>query len=144
MTHSIGQYTLMIQPLQVFANLSMGFITGLASYLSLVHDIEMPPDHFTFCAITNSLLLMSTTSSILFILQLTFGRFYSIIRPHKAASFNTVKKAKITIVIIAIPSILFNIPPIFMSANVGKECVPWGEGYGESCSPVALLCNIYC
>ena len=59
---------------------------------------------------------------------MTFGRFYSIIRPHKAASFNTVTKAKITIVIIVISSILFNIPHIFMSTNVGKECVPWGNG----------------
>ena len=118
----------MIHQLQVFVNLSMKFITGLVSYLSLVHDIEMRPDHFTFCAITNTLLLMSTTSSILFILQMTFGRFYSIIRPNKAASFNTVTKAKITIVIIVIRSILFNIPHIFMSTNVGKECVPLGIG----------------
>ena len=71
---------------------------------------------------------MSTTSSILFILQMTYERFYCIIRPHKAASVNTVKKAKITIVIIVVSSILFNIPHIFMSTNVGKECVPWGKG----------------
>ena len=33
---------------------------------------------------------------------MTFERFYSIIRPHKAASFNTVKRTKITILIIVI------------------------------------------
>ena len=59
---------------------------------------------------------------------MTYERLYCIIRPHKAASVNTVKKAKITIVIIVVSSILFNIPHIFMSTNVGKECVPWGKG----------------
>ena len=94
----------------------------------MVHHIEMPPDQFTFCAINNTMLLMSTTCSILFILKMTFERFYSIIMPHTAASFNTVKRAKVTIVISVVLSILFNIPHIFMSTHVGRECVPWGKG----------------
>ena len=105
----------------------MSFL-GLASYLNLVHDVEMPPDHLTFCALTITFLLMSTTCSILFILKMTFERFYSIIMPHKAASFNTVKRAKITIAIIVFSCILFNIPHMFTSTHVGKECVPWGSG----------------
>ena len=88
----------------------------------------MPPDQFTFCAINNTFLLMSTTCSILFILKMTFERFYSIIMPHRAASFNTVKRAKITIVICVVFSVLFNIPHIFMSTNVGRECIPYGKG----------------
>ena len=88
----------------------------------------MPPDHLTFCALTITFLLMSTTCSILFILKMTFERFYSIIMPHKAASFNTVKRAKITIAIIVVSCILFNIPHMFTSTNVGKECVPSGRG----------------
>ena len=53
-----------------------------------------------------------------------FDRFYSIIRAHKAASFNTVKRAKITIASIIIFSTIFNIGPLFVIANSGRECVP--------------------
>ena len=94
----------------------------------MVHHIEMPSDQFTFCAINNTFLLMSTTCSILFILKMTFERFYSIIMPHRAASFNTVKRAKVTIVIFVVLSVLFNIPHMFMSTNVGRECIPYGKG----------------
>ena len=54
---------------------------------------------------------------------MTFERFYSIIRPHKAASFNTVKRAKITIVCIVLFSVLYHIPHWFISGNVGRLCL---------------------
>ena len=54
---------------------------------------------------------------------MTFDRFHSIIRPHKAASFNTVKRAKITIISIIIGSILFNIPYLYAVTNVGRSCL---------------------
>ena len=93
----------------------------------MVHDIEMPPSQLIFCKVNNTIVLMSTMCSILFILQMTFERFYSIIQPHKAASVNTVKRAKITIVVVIISSIFFNIPVIFTSTNIGKECVAWAR-----------------
>ena len=43
--------------------------------------------------------------------------------PHKAASFNTVQKAQILIVIITILSILFNVPHLFISDADGRLCV---------------------
>ena len=66
-------------------------------------------------------------SSTWLILAMTFERFYSIIRPHKAASFNTVKKAKITIVCIFVFFTIFNIPHSFLSDVDGMRCVPWGK-----------------
>ena len=66
-------------------------------------------------------------SSTWLILAMTFERFYSIIRPHKAASFNTVKKAKITIVCIFAFFTIFNIPHAFLSDVDGLRCVPWGK-----------------
>ena len=74
------------------------------------------------------MLFMSSTCSVLLILKMTFERFYSIIKPHKAASFNTVKRAKIAIVMIVVLGILFNVPHIFMSTHEGRECVPWAKG----------------
>ena len=62
-------------------------------------------------------------SSTLFILSITFDRFYSIIRPHKAASFNTIKRAELTIVFVVTISILYNIPFLFTITNMGQNCV---------------------
>ena len=94
----------------------------------MVHDIEMPPNQFMHCAIANPLLFTSSTCSILFILSMTFERFYSIILPHKAASVNTAEKAKITIAIVLLFSVFFNIPHIFITAHEGRECVSWARG----------------
>ena len=66
-------------------------------------------------------------SSTWLILAMTFERFYSIIRPHKAASFNTIRKAKITIVCIFVILTIFNIPHSFLSDVDGLRCVPWGK-----------------
>ena len=64
-------------------------------------------------------------SSTWLILAMTFERFYSIIRPHKAASFNTVKKAKIIIVSIFVFFTVFNIPHPFLSEMDGLRCIAW-------------------
>ena len=69
--------------------------------------------------------------STLFILSMTFDRFYSIIMPHKAASFNTVKRAKITVACIVFISLLYNLPHIFITSNVNWECVPYGLARGK-------------
>ena len=63
----------------------------------------------------------SSMSSSFFILSMTFERFYSIIRPHKATSFNTVKKAKGTILCIVIFIMIFNIPRIFLGKMEGHS-----------------------
>ena len=62
---------------------------------------------------------------------MTFDRFYSIIQPHKAASFNTVKRAKITISCIILFSITYNIPHLFISSIQGIQCLPYGDAMGK-------------
>ena len=57
---------------------------------------------------------------------MTFDRFYGIIRPHKSSSFNTVNRAKKTCIFIIGFGIVFNIPHIFFSTNMGYDCVPYG------------------
>ena len=65
--------------------------------------------------------------STLFIMSMTFDRFYSIIQPHKAASFNTVKRAKITVLCIIILSIFCNIPHFFITSYDGPLCLPFAD-----------------
>ena len=62
---------------------------------------------------------------------MTFDRFYSIIKPHKAASFNTVKRAKITISCIILFSLIYNIPHLFISSIQGIQCLPYGDAMGK-------------
>ena len=96
--------------------------------MSTAYKINFPPNIFWFCTLNTLALWMTILCGTMFILNMTFDRFYSIIRPHKAASFNTVKRAKITIVCIVIFSVLFNIPHLFVTLNDGRQCVPFAKG----------------
>ena len=108
---------------------------GLVAYLNSVHGMDFPPNQHWFCGIATAVIWTAGLSSTLFILSMTFDRFYSIIRPHKAASFNTVKRAKITIVCIIIFSIIYNIPHLFISDHENWQCLPYGKAmekpYGQ-------------
>ena len=106
------------------------FIPGLLSYLSMVHGVHIPPGQKSYCRLTCIFNFTGYLWSSLLLLSMTFDRLYSIIRPHKAASFNTVKRAKITIVCIIIISVSYIIPHLFLAANVNWECVPYGGALG--------------
>ena len=58
------------------------------------------------------------------LIAMTFERFYSIIRPHKAASFNTVKRARISIICIYSVWYTYGIPFLFICGDNGISCVP--------------------
>ena len=96
-------------------------------YLTLAMDIELPMTPLTFCKVTITDFFMANLASTLFIMSMTFDRFYSIIQPHKAALFNTVKRAKRNIVLIILFSIAFNIPHIFTTFHIGWLCLPFGD-----------------
>ena len=96
-------------------------------YLFVLQFIKTLPHEIWYCNIWIAIAWMSSLCSTLFILNMTFERFYSIIRPHKAASFNTVKRAKISVTCIVCVSIVFNIPHLFTTKQVGKSCVPFGN-----------------
>ena len=51
--------------------------------------------------------------------------------PHKAASFNTVKRAKITVACLVSVSIMYNLPHFILASNVNWECVPYGNVKGN-------------
>ena len=58
---------------------------------------------------------------------MTFERFYSIIKPHKSASFNTFKRAKINIACILVFSVSYNLPHFFTTTRVDQYCAPFGH-----------------
>ena len=85
------------------------------------------PSTFWYCTIWVTIASSANLCSTLFLLSMTFDRCYSILRPHKAASFNTVKRAQITITCIVVFSMLFNIPHLFATAQRGRKCNPIGK-----------------
>ena len=85
--------------------------------------IDMPPNQYWFCAVKLSITYSAILSSVLLVLSMTFDRFYSIIKPHKAASVNTVSRAKITTTSIVILSISYNFPHLFTSSDFGRQCM---------------------
>ena len=91
----------------------------------------MPPNQQWFCTVQGTLAFVVITNVVLILITMTFDRFYSILQPHKAASFNTVKRAKITIICITLGSILFNIPHLFTSSNFGLVCIPYANASEE-------------
>ena len=91
------------------------------------HDVYVPPGPKWYCRVANLFNFTSFLCSTLLILSMTFDRLYSILMPHKAASFNTVKRAKITVVIITTISILYNLPHLYLTSYVGWECIPYGN-----------------
>ena len=107
------------------------YFVALMTYLNSLHGLHFPPDQHWFCAIATFVLWIASLSSTLFLVVMTFDRFYSIIQPHKAASFNTVKRAKITIVCILSFSCCFNIPFSFIITNSGPECVTDNPNFEE-------------
>ena len=93
------------------------------TYLNTVVGVHFPPNQHWFCCIATTVRWASSMSSMLFILSMTFDKVFGIIKPHKAASFNTVKRAKIIIILIVIVSCLFNIPYLFTITTSGLQCV---------------------
>ena len=83
----------------------------------------MPPSSYRYCSLLIFFSLTAVMCSTNFILAMTFERFYSIIQPHKAASFNTVTKARTVVVIIFLLSIGFNFPHIFLSETQDRYCI---------------------
>ena len=101
----------------------------------MVFDVDMPPSQLGHCSIIAFGLFFGSMSSTFFITNMTFERFYSILVPHKAASFNTIKRARITIACILVFSVVFNSPHFFISSNTGRVCNSFGRAikstYGQ-------------
>ena len=75
------------------------------------------------CAIIGASFFAGAMCSAHLIVFMTFERFYSIILPHRAASFNTVKKAKMIIACVFLFGFTYNIPYLFITDNDNRYCI---------------------
>ena len=77
----------------------------------------------SYCCWMIFFVFSSLMCSTYILISVTFERFYSITRPLKAASFNTVKKARIIIVCIYFISFSFCLPILFVATNDEDFCI---------------------
>ena len=63
----------------------------------------------------------------LIIVAMTFDKFFAIRFPHKSASFNTPRRAKIVIIIIVIFSAIFNLPQFYVTLLIDGTCMPYAR-----------------
>ena len=83
-----------------------------------------------YCSIRLIGVFSSSSSGVYLILAMTFDRFYCIIRPHKAVSFNTVKRAKASCIVIITLNVFYNIPHIFLVVDKDPDCFPYAKNMG--------------
>ena len=83
----------------------------------------MKPNQLWYCKLLAMIVISSMHCSTYLLMAMTFERFYRVIRPHKAASFNTIKRAKIIISFTYTFSFSYNIPYLFIADNDGRICI---------------------
>ena len=117
-----------LKPSKIFLN----FFSVLLRYLNGVHNIDFPLDQFWHCAFATTTFSFASMCSTYLIISMTFERFYSIVRPHKAASSNTVNRAKKIISCTILCTIIFSIPHMFVTVTNDKDCFPYLGGLKDT------------
>ena len=100
------------------------FISGIAMYLEEAHGMDIPPNKLWHCRLLMFDFFWAFLFSAYILIAVTFERFYSIIRPHKAASFNTVKRARRIIISLCLLSFCYLIPFLLVGSTNATEYVP--------------------
>ena len=100
------------------------FFLALVIHLNTVQITQMSPPQIWDCRISGFCFQTYATISTLLVLCMivVFDRLYSIVKPHKAASFNTFKRVKITILCVTAISVIYNVPNLFVIISNGRQC----------------------
>ena len=103
------------------------FHLGCRHLLIFIH-LDNLPSKFWYCDIWTLMTWASNLCSTLFILSMTFERFYSIIQPSQSCFVSTpLRRAKITILAIVCISTVFNLPHLFVTVKLVANCYPFGK-----------------
>ena len=73
-------------------------------------------------------ILMGLQNSTFQVIAMTFDKYIAIKWPHKAATYSTPRRAKITIIAVWVCVFIYNIPHFFFSKMIGDVCVAYGVG----------------
>ena len=93
-------------------------VTGIKVY-------EIHPFECEFAGYWNFIQMQNGTYQVI---AMTIDKYIAIKWPHKAATYSTAKRAKITVFGILICVFIYNIPHIFISRKVGAQCIGYVVG----------------
>ena len=80
------------------------------------------------CRIASYFVLVGLQNSTFQVIAMTFDKYIAIKWPHKAATFSTPRRAKLTIMGILICVLVYNIPHLFLSRMFGDVCIAYAAG----------------
>ena len=111
----------------IYIRFLLTLFSAFVTHLATQAGVKWPPGPFWFCTFVCTMNFFGFLCSTLLVVSMTFDRFYNILMPLQAASFNTVKRAKITILCIYLFSLAYNIPQAFLVDGKTYQCVPYGK-----------------
>ena len=100
----------------------------LALHNWLVAVVKVHEWHPMECRFAAFLVLHALQNTTFQVLAMTIDKFVAIKWPHKAATYSTPKRAKITVIAVYICVVIFNIPHIFISMLTGNVCLGYAIG----------------
>ena len=80
------------------------------------------------CHIKAFLTAVTLINATFQVLAMTVDKYIAVKWPHKAAVYNTPRRALITSIVIYICVVSYNIPNIFISTLIGNECIGYAKG----------------
>ena len=105
-------------------NMMMLFI----AHYWLSNALKIYEMHDIVCKNVDFWILMGLQNSTFQVIAMTFDKYIAIKWPHKAATYSTPRRAKITIIAVWVWAFIFNIPHFFFSKKIGDVCVAYGVG----------------
>ena len=101
---------------------------SLALYNYLLTVVKIHVWYPIECKIAAFLALYALQNTTFQVLAMTVDKYIAIKWPHKAATYSTPKRAKITAVILFSCVFVYNIPHLIISKTVGTECLGYASG----------------
>ena len=100
----------------------------LALHNWLVTVVKVHEWHPMECRFAAFLVLHALQNTTYQVLAMTVDKYVAIKWPHRAATYSTPRKAKITVICIYISVVIYNIPHIFISQLTGDVCLGYAIG----------------
>ena len=104
------------------------YISGLSLYVNTTFNVSVYSSQLRHYVSAITISTLSSRTSTYIIIAMTFERCYSIVKPHKAASFNTVKRANFTISCIVLFHVIYCLPLLYTTAPSGGVCLVFHRG----------------
>ena len=92
----------------------------------LVYVVQIHNWHSIECKLSVFTALFALQNCTFQVLAMTVDKYIAIRWPHKAATYSTPRRAKLIVIVLYMLVLIYNIPHLFLSSIIGKECLAYG------------------